>query len=759
MINSKDLDHLLIRHFELISGLAYNCNVKFIPHLILSILFVFLVSISFAEERQKTNQWGSCSINPKSISKQKVNITNSPFPDAVYLQADKGTIKKQGTSSLYGDVIIQQNDAQFNADSAQFNRQSKLVTAQGHVVFSTAGVELRSDSVQYNLKKQAGTIEQAEYNLQQNGAHGKSSTIIIEDKDHLALKDATFTTCPVSVDSWHFAASDIKLNNNTHIGSAKNVTLNVGEMPVFYFPWLSFPLNNQRLSGFLTPRIRLQSNAGISIPYYFNLAPNYDATFTFSALRHRGIKLDTEFRYLTPEHKGEINYEVMPRDRTFDSGSGQQHRDYFDIKHVTTISKETKINLKAEGVSDDKYFDDFSSSLEDSTRSGLQRRLEIVHQNGAWTSSAAVEDYQILDINDAPYAKLPELKLKYSPKTLPMDFKVGIDAEYIYFDKDNDTTGSRAHIKIQTSQKMGTDAWYFKPSFSLQHTFYALNNSDNKTLSRTLPTFTLDSGLFFDQDFKGGRYTQTLEPRLYYTLTPFKDQSNFPIFDTSLTDFSATTQLFSENRFTGKDRIADNNQLTFAVTSRIQNREDGKELFKTSIGQVFNFSNKKVTLPRGTIQQGKRSDLVLELSGRLNDRFNLSYTTLWSHEKKRVPSYELRLNYQDEKKRIANLSFRKLNTELKQISVSGSLPINDKWSFVGSVEHDLKNDRNLETLAGIEYQDCCWKMRLVSKRYLSSDNENYETPIFLEFELKGLGNLGSSASRELKEKVYGYDDY
>lgn len=742
-----------------LKSLAYNCNVNFIPHLILITLSVFLVSNTYAEKPQKTNQWGSCSIDPKGISKQKTHITNNPYPDAIYLQADKGIIKKQGTSSLHGDVIIQQNDAQFNAKNAHFNRQSNLVTAQGNVIFSTRGVELRSESVQYNLEKQSGSIQQAEYNLQQNSARGKSSAITIKDKDHLTLKDATFTTCPVSVDSWHFAASDIKLNNQTHIGSAKNVTLNVGEIPVFYFPWLSFPLNSQRLSGVLTPRVRLQSNAGISVPYYFNFAPNYDATFTLSSLRHRGFKLDTEFRYLTPEHKGEIDYEVMPRDRTFNSGSSQQHRDYFNINHVTTISKETKINLKAEGVSDDKYFDDFSSSLEDSTRSGLQRRLEIIHKNDAWTSSAAIEDYQILDINDAPYAKLPELKLKYSPKTLPMEFKIGIDAEYIYFDKDNDTTGSRSHIKIQTSKKMGTDAWYFKPSFSLQHTFYSLKNADKKTLNRTLPTFTLDSGLFFDRELKNGRYTQTLEPRLYYTLTPFKDQGDFPIFDTSLTDFSATTQLFSENRFTGKDRIADNNQLTFAVTSRIQDRNDGNELFKASIGQVFNFSNKKVTLPGGTIQQGKRSDLVLELSGRLNDRFNLSSTTLWSHEKKRVPSYELRLNYQDEKKRIANLSFRKLNTELKQVSVSGSLPFNEKWSFVGSVEHDLKNNRNLETLAGIEYQDCCWKMRLVSKRYLSSDNESYETPIFLEFELKGLGNLGTGASRELKENIYGYDDY
>jgi LPS-assembly protein len=609
------------------------------------------------------------------------------------------------------------------------------------------------------LKDHSGTINKAEYIVGKEGAHGKSQLIKQHDKTHLTLKNATFTTCPAPVNSWHFASSEIKLNNKTQIGTAKNVTLNVGSTPVFYFPWLNFPINGQRLSGFLAPRVRLQSNAGVSIPYYFNLAPNYDATVTLNILQHRGLKLDSEFRYLTTEHKGKIEYDFMPQDKSFDSEGKNQHRDYYNIQHLTKVSKDTQIKLDAEGVSDKDYFDDFSTSLQDSTRSSLQRRVEITHKYNDWTGTAAIEDYQILDINDAPYSKLPELTLKYSPKTPPKAFKVGMDAELIYFDKSDSTTGTRANIKLHASKKWGNDAWYFKPALSLQYTLYSLRENNNNSMSRNLPTFTLDSGLFFDRQIKHKKYTQTLEPRLFYSFTPYKKQDDIPIFDTALSNFSATNQLFSENRFTGKDRIADTNQLTFAITSRIQDRKKGKELFKASIGQIFNFSDKKVTLPGGTIQTGKRSDLVLELSGRLNDNFRLSSTSLWSHEKKRIPSYELRLNYQDKKKRIANISYRKLDTELKQVTVSGSLPINDKWSFVGSIDHDIKNDRNLEALVGFEYQDCCWKTRLVAKRYLNSDNETYETPVFLEFELKGLGNIGTGASRELKDKIYGYDDY
>jgi len=719
-------------------------------------------SIAVAKTYYEQQEWPQCTVSTnKQTARQTANkypkISDQPYPDAVYLGADEGKIRLQGTSTLHGNVIIQKNEILFNAEDASFNKDTNLVTANGNVILSSQGSILKSDSIQYNIKTSSGVVDNSEYEVGAEGAHGKSEQIKLIDKNNLQLTDATYTSCPVSIDSWHFASSQIKLNKETQIGSAKNVTLKVGDVPVFYFPWLKFPLNNQRLSGFLAPRARVQSNAGISLPYYFNLAPNYDATVTLSTLRKRGIKLDTEFRYLTERHQGRINYDFLPDDSSYEN----EHRDYFKIKHYTKLDKHTNIKLVAEGVSDKDYFDDFSTSLEDSTRSALQRRLEITRNEGDWLASAVIEDFQILDINDAPYARLPEIKIAYHPKSKPLEFKVGLDTELVYFDKDNATTGTRADIKISTSKKWGTEAWYIKPKLSLEHTTYSLNSADDKIINRTLPIFTLDSGLFFDREItlKGSKYTQTFEPRLFYTKTPYKDQSNIPIFDTAKINFSATTQLFAENRFTGKDRIGDTNQLTFAVTSRIQERQQGRELFKISIGQSFSFDDKKVTLPGGTIQTGRRSNLVLEMSGRLNERFRISATGLVNKDKKDIPSFELRLNYHDDKKRIANISYRKLDTELKQLTFSGAMPITDKWSMVASVDQDVENNRNLQTLLGFEYQDCCWKTRIVAKRYLTADNKHYETPIFLEFELKGLGSLGTGASREINDNIYGYDDY
>lgn len=738
---------------------TYNNEVKFLLPIKLFLLFIpLLASVAYAKTYSaEQTEWKQCAVNTHQNSSKPPKITNQPYPDAIYLSADEGTIRTEGITKLYGNIIIQSNDIQFNANEASFNRADNIVNAQGNVVLSSPNSILKSQSIQYNLKKQTGIIKNAEYEVGTEGAHGKSQQIEQIDKNNLQLSEATYTSCPVSVDSWHFSASKIELDKETQIGSAKNVTLKIGETPIFYFPWLNFPLSNQRLSGFLSPQIRLQTNAGISLPYYLNLAPNYDATITLSTLKHRGLKFDTEFRYLTERHQGTIKYDLLPDD----SSSNNKLRDYFAIKHDTKLDKHTKIRLVAEGVSDKDYFNDFSTSLEDSTRSSLQRRLEITRNQGDWLVSAAVEDYQILDIKDAPYARLPEIKLRYHPKEKFKEFDVGLDSELVYFDKDNATTGTRADIKVFVSRKWGDDSWFIKPKLSLQHTSYSLNSSKKRLINRTLPIFTLDSGLFFDRKItlKNKQYTQTLEPRLFYTKTPYKDQSNIPIFDTAKINFSATNQLFSENRFTGKDRIADTNQLTFAVTSRIQDPNSGIELFKASIGQSFSFSDKKVTLPNGTIQTGRLSNLVLELSGRVNEKLRASAVAVLNKDKRKIPNYELRLNYHDDKKRIANVSYRKLDTELKQLSFSGAMPITEKWSMVASIDQDVENNRNLQTLLGFEYQDCCWKTRIVAKRYLTADNKNYETPVFIEFELKGLGSLGTGASREIKDNIYGYDDY
>lgn len=700
--------------------------------------------------------WRGCPVQTDSAGKASGVISTDPYPDAIYLEANAGTLRESGLSQLLGSVILQQNELLFQADSLSFDRTTQKLNASGNVRFRTPDLLLKSPALDYNLATQSGSIQQASYQIGTIGARGNSRELIQVDKNNLVLKGADFTTCPPGINSWSIASSRIHLNKQTRIGQARNLRFKVGSLPVFYFPWFRFPLDNQRLSGFLTPSLRLQKDAGITLPYYFNLAPNYDATVSYSSLSGRGYRLGSQLRYLTTKHSGSINYEIIPKDKTFDN----QKRDFFRIKHKTDIGKKTVLNLKAEGVSDPDYFDSSGESLEISTTSALERRLEIIHDHSPFRISAALEDYQVLDTNDFPYSRLPEIKLTYDRQSGPRDLKVKIEAETTFFERKDSVTGNRFDVGLRATRRWGTDAWFFKPSAKLNHTLYNLNNAtSDSTLQRTLPTLSLDGGLFFDRTMRNSQFTQTLEPRLFYTYTPYKDQTGIPVFDTALTDFSTTSQLFAENRFTGKDRIADTNQLTFAVTSRIQDRVHGKELFRASIGQIYNFEDRRVTLPGGMVETGNGSELVLELSGRLGDRLRVATLSLYNPETNRPSLNEIRLNYRNtQENRVANLSYREVEKELRQVSATFSTPISERWSLVGGIDHDLKKDRNLEALAGVEYRNCCWKTRLVAKRYLTADNKTYDNPIYLEFELKGLGNIGTSATRELQEKIYGYND-
>ncbi len=683
-------------------------------------------------------------------------ITTNPAKDAIYMEADEGLINRSGVSSLLGNIVIQQNDLNLNAQKASIDGRNNTVIATGGVTLVTKNIELDSDSINYQLDSQTGELNNVRYQLKKSTTNGRSNKIIQTNGTQLELQGATYTTCPPSVNSWHIAADNIKLDQDKQQGTAKNVTFKVGNTPIFYLPWLSFSLNNQRKSGFLSPSLQVSEQFGLAIamPYYFNLAPDYDATLTPSYLSKRGLKIDGEFRYLSKQHQGIWEYEILPRDRA----SNDSQRDYFKIKHSSKLTDSVRLNVKTEGVSDKKYFDDFGKSLSISSTSALERRIEVVKVGKNWRFSMASVDYQTLDATDSSYSKLPELKFNYTPKIRSNDIKLSLDTELSNFDKDNAPTGMRVDISLKASRKFADTAWYFKPSVGLRHTYYNLNNNPSgNSHSRSLPTLSLDAGLFFDRVLADGKLTQTLEPRLFYTYTPFRDQSNLPVFDTARTNFSTSTQLFSENRYTGKDRIGDTNNLTVALTSRIQNRATGQELLQASVGQIFYFEDRKVTLPGETVQTHSASEFAFELSGKIGDHSRLSTATFWDPETQKWTATETRLNYKDDNDRIANFSYRTLGDELEQASVSFAAPIDKSWSIVGRMDHDLKNDRNLETLAGIEYQNCCWKARFVGRKYLTSDNNTYDDAVFLQFELKGLGNLGNKASNFLEDKIYGYE--
>jgi LPS-assembly protein len=698
-------------------------------------------------------EWLACPV-PESPAD---NIQRPAYlpPQAVYIEADTALFREQGASEMSGNVHISQQNKKLRADTATYEQPAGIVTGSGNVSFASDQISVKSQTLRYNLPQNVGEMQDAEYRLEQADGRGSSKRIVQVSPDLTQLHTSTYTTCPPDKADWSLNSSQINLNHSQERGTAKNVTLKIRNIPILYLPYLSFPLTDTRKSGFLWPKIGSNSKSGLqlSAPYYFNLAPNYDLTLTPNLLSRRGIQLGSEFRYLTEKNNGSINYVALPDDRVSDKG----YRYYFNTQNHTQLSAHSSLDLNAEGVSDDQYFVDLGNSLAATSIVNLERRLEYRATGSDWLFSGLFQNYQVLDNSTSPHARTPQLFLRYNPLQKGNGVNLDVETEYTNFTGSNTATnGSRLDLRTSISKKFSSKAAYIKPSLSLRDSQYALDDANNTHINRTTPTASIDAGLFFERDIKKGKYIQTLEPRLFYTKTPYRNQDNIPVFDSSEPSLSYN-QLFVENRFTGKDRVEDANRLSASLTTRIQSPHDGRELFRASIGQMYHFNDPKVTLPGDSTLTGKRSELILEAAGEVTSRTQLSSTAYWDSNKSEFNAGEVRVRYKDNKKRILNVGYAQRKGDFESANASFSVPINAKWNAVGAVEHDLQSHRNLETVIGAEYESCCWKTRVASRNYLLNDNVTRDNAVFVELELKGLGNFGSGTRDLLQNRVYGYD--
>lgn len=698
-------------------------------------------------------EWMACPV-PEAYLDATKRPAGLP-PQAVYIEADEALFRDEGISEMSGNVHISRQDKKFRADQATYDQGKSHVTGSGNVHFSTDTMQVSSSRLNYDLQKESGEIQDARYHLNKADGRGSSKRLVQENPNHTRMETATYTTCPADDADWSINSPDINLYHELERGTASNVTFKIRNTPVLYLPYISFPLTDARKSGFLWPNIGSSEKSGlqVSAPYYFNLAPNYDLTLTPTLLSRRGIQLGSEFRYLTDKHTGTLNYVLLPDDRV----STESNRYYFNAKNTTRINDRSSMTLQAEGVSDDQYFVDLGNSLEATSVVNLERKLEYRTSGKDWSFFTLLQNYQVLDGGTAPHSRLPQLLLKYNPLQKGSGLNLDAEAEYTNFTgSDTADNGSRLDFMTHVSKKFASSAAYIKPSLTLRHTQYDLDDAGQTRISRSLPTASLDSGLLLERNIKDGKYVQTLEPRMFYTYTPYRDQSAIPVFDSSERSLSYS-QLFKENRFSGKDRIGDENRLSVSVTTRIQDPAEGHELFRASVGQMFYFDDRQVTLPGEAIESNSRSELILEAAGSINPRTQISTTAYWDNNKTEFAAGEVRVRYKDDKKRILNVGYGQRKGDFESANVSFSVPVKDKWRAVGSLERDLLNDRNLETVIGAEYESCCWKTRIANREYLLPDNTSRENAIFIEFELKGLGNFGSGTRDLLKERVYGYE--
>ena len=690
------------------------------------------------------------------------------------VKADQAELIENGVSVFTGDVFVNRSGQEMSADRATYDQVSGDVTAQGNVRLRDESTIIDAEEADWSLSKDEGSLDNAKYRLREMHARGEASHVLRQGTVKTKLKDATYTTCSQDDDAWILEASKVNLDHVKEVGTARNVVVRLGDVPVFYTPYISFPLSDERKSGFLVPTIGSSDKTGfdLSTPYYWNIAPNRDATITPRYMSDRGLMMQGEFRYLYPRTQGQLEAAFLSSDNLQKEGTKinpnyQQDRKYFSWKNNTQLSDRWYSNLDYNYLSDAAYLQDFGNGLSISSTTYLNRQLNVGYNADNWNFTGLLQGYQSL-VSTTPYQKLPQLKFNGLFPNQATGLTYGLTAEYVDFDHDNLTAGQRIDIEPSVSLPWSSAAAFVTPRVALRHTQYYLTENDtavlDKTPSRTLPVVSVDSGLFFERDmsFVGDKYIHTLEPRAFYLYIPERNQTDIPVFDTGLSTFSMG-QMFAYDRFTGADRVGDTNQLTTALTSRIIEQQSGREKFRVSLGQIQYFQNRKVSLTNSLPDTRSDSDMVAEIAASIAQEWSVRGEIQWNPHGDTNNMSTMAVNYRGEQGQLLNISHRyrrdTVNTTdgLEQFDISARIPFNQQWSAVGRWYHSLKEDRTLEGLAGIEYSSCCWATRLVVRDFVNSaTSQDRNLAIFFQIELKGLGNFGQNSDELLKESVLGY---
>ncbi len=696
----------------------------------------------------------------------------NPEETVTDVRADSVQFVKEGTSVFTGDVEVTRGGQELKSDRATYNKVTGDITAEGNVQVRDSEMILKSKQAEWSLVDDSGSMTEAQYRLKESHARGQAEKVVRKGTVETDLKNATYTTCEEGDNAWLLQSSEVKLDHASAVGTARNVVVRLGDMPVFYTPYISFPLDDKRKSGFLVPSIGSSDKTGfdVSTPYYWNIAPDMDATLTPRYMADRGLMLNGEFRYLGEQYHGNVDAAFLASDdlkvdRNQTNPYYHEDRKHFSWQHTGRFSSGWYADVDYNYVSDKLYLEDFGSNLSLASTTHLNRLLNVGYYADNWNVTGRLQGYQTLSNVSAPYQRLPQLRFQGSLPNQTMGFSYGMTAEYVDFKHNSLVEGQRFDLEPSISLPLRTAAAFITPRVALHHTRYELNPNGtvltNTSPTRTLPVTSIDSGLFFEREMTIANtgYLHTLEPRAFYLYIPERNQDDIPVFDTGLNTFNMG-QLFSYDRFSGADRVGDTNQLSLALTSRIIDQQTGREKFHVTLGQIQYFTNRKVTLNGTAAETQSDSDMVAEVAASITDEWTARGEMQWNPHGDTNSMSAISVKYRGKQGQILNLSHRYRRDDLEQADISTRIPLNKQWSVVGRWYHSLKDSRTLEGLAGIEYDSCCWATRLVVRDFVnSSTSQERNLAIFFQIELKGLGNFGQDTDSLLNKSILGYGAY
>ena len=702
-----------------------------------------------------------CATDPLAVFTE---LGGDPNDKEVHVRADnsEGDYLRADFS---GSVEMHQGDKHLFAPELTYRHEEGKADLNRGGVISSPQAAIEGIKGHYDSGAQTASFEEAEYYMRgkQQAAVGSAKNARFDRKNNRDdFESVTWTTCPRLHPAWHIKAHTLMLDHNRERGIARDMTLRIGKIPVFYLPYFSFPISSARQSGFLIPSMGSSEERGfeVSIPYYWNIAPNQDATFTFRPMTKRGLMADAEYRFLGEKQEGTLYGALLANDRK------RPHHPRWSWRgtHQYHFNDQWHTDLLHQQVSDVDYVKDLTTDFRLYDEWYLERHFTLYGNTDYGNLMLRAQGYQRIDPvvseADKPYSRAPQLTYNHSIKN--GNWRYDVSAEAVHFHKDELGGANRVSGDISAAYRLDAAYGYIEPQISANYAHYDYSTRKDKLRGkhhdRFLPTFSLDSKLTFERgfDWQGEDWTQTLEPRLYYLYTPYKDQSEIPDFDTDERSLS-WNWLFARNRFVGEDRIGDANQLTTSVSSSFYRNHDGQEKLRLSLGQIQYFKNRRVQLGDKATEKQGRSVLVSEGLYQIDQHWRLYGLTYWDTQKHRNERDVISLDYHLDRDRFINLAHHYNRRDYNQTTLAATWRINPQWRLFYRSDYSHRHHRLFNHVSGVEYNDCCWAWRLAGKHWRDRPGDDQKhSAIYLEFVLKGLGNMGSRSGRMLQKEIHGF---
>ncbi|MBR9726411.1 LPS assembly protein LptD [Shewanella intestini] len=728
-----------------------------------------------------------CVINPPiSTSVNERETVSGVKEQDIVIISDTSHAEMDQKAYFAGDVSFSQGSRHIAADEALIDQQKQQLNANGNLVFQDSLFTVTADSLVAQMENNSAKLKGAKYWLHGQQVNGDAQELEITNKNDLILLDSNFTTCPPESQSWLLEAKKIRIDSDEEWGEIWDAKLRIADIPVMYIPYMTVPISDKRKSGFLFPSFSTSTTNGVEIstPYYWNIAPEYDLTFTPDFMSSRGLFLKTEFRYMnSPDQAGQVNVEYLSKDQKLNNSPD---RYVFHWSHKGKIDDNWRVLANFTDVSDNNYFNDLSSDVNRATDNQLSRIGEASYFEKDWDLSLRVQDIKVLGEEDKPYQVMPQLSFNYRNTNIwnHLDFK--FNSEVTNFShQDNDfSTATRVHMAPSLVLPVHSPFGSFTSEMKLMQTNYwqqptATDADLSSTVSRTIPQLSLNGKINFERDstLLSSPYRQTFEPQFQYLYVGYQNQSDIGIYD------SAQLQedyfgLFRDRRFSGLDRIADANQMTLGFTTRLFDQSN-QEKMKFSVGQIFYFDDSNVLREQSiSPQEQSTSVLAAELDSQIYNDWFVSASMQHDTEKGENKKSQATLDYRPSVGKLIQFSYRYVpdlvnnNTNdkvnISQAGMRTTWPMTDDLYFVGNWYYDLNERRSIETYAGIQYESCCWAVRLsyhynIKTNYDDDLNpgidtrEEFEKGVYLNFVIKGLGGSGPLGVEDmLNEGLFNY---